>query len=155
MHTARDVVALTIERLRVSDAPRETRVAALRGSFGRTKLRAVGDVWRLGVLCLAADGGVFATGDVLVVTEPTHPNHRNALAVERNEMRAVLRRAGIPAGATVVLNARPLDLDAPESPLVVNDDGLGVVWVRGGAAVPLGAYLAERADLLLNPPTGA
>jgi len=92
---------------------------------------------------------------VLVVTEPTHPNHRSAVALARNELRALLRRAGVPARATAVIDARPLDLDAPEPPLVLGADGLGVLWTPGGAAVPFAAYLAERVDLLIHPPAGA
>jgi hypothetical protein len=71
---ARVVVATAVEKLRDAGAPTETRVATLRGAFGRPKLRVVGEVWWLGALCLAADGAVFATGDVLVVSEPSHPN---------------------------------------------------------------------------------
>jgi plasmid stability protein len=152
---AEEVVDATVEKLRDAGAPTEVRVAALRGAFGRTKLRPVGEVWRLGALCLADDGTVFATGDVLVVTRPTHPNHRSAAALARNELRAVLLRAGVPEGATAVIDARPLDLDAADPPLVALDDGLGVLWTPGGAAVPFAAYLAERADLLLHPPAGA
>lgn len=144
------VVAAAVEKLRDAGAPTETRIAVLRGAFGRTKLRPAGEVWRLGALCLAEDGALFATGDVLVVTEPTHPNFRNQLALERNELRALLRRAGVPAGATAVLDARPLDLDAPEPPLVATKDGLGVLWTTGGASIPFDRYVAERVDLLLG-----
>ena len=145
-----DVVAAAVEKLRDAGAPTETRIAVLRGAFGRTKLRPAGAVWRLGALCLAEDGALFATGDVLVVTEPTHPNHRNQLALERNELRALLRRAGVPVGATAVLDARPLDLDAPESPLVATEGGLGVLWTTGGASIPFDRYVAERVDLLVG-----
>jgi len=147
---AHEVLAAAVARLREAGAPTETRVAAVRAAFGRTRLRPVGEVWRLGALCLAPDGALFATGDVLVVTEPTHPNFRNELAVQRNELRALLRRAGLPVGATAVLDARPLDLGAPEAPLVVTGDGLGVLWTAGGAAIPFGRYLEERVDLLLG-----
>jgi hypothetical protein len=125
----------------------------LRGAFGRARLRAAGEVWRLGALCLADDGALFATGEVIVVTEPTHPNHRNTLALERNELRALLRRGGLPVGRTVVLDARPLDLDAPESPLVAMADGLGVRWAAGGASIPFDTYLAERVDLHIRAST--
>ena len=147
---ARSLIEAAVGRLRDAGAPAETRVASLRGAFGRTRLRAVGEVWRLGALCLAADGAVFATGDVIVVTEPTHPNFRNELALERNELRALLRRAGVPVGTTVVMDPRALDLDAPEAPLVATDDGLGVLWTTGGSAIPLGRYLAERVDLVIG-----
>ena len=143
-----EVVAAAVARLRDAGAPIETRVATLRGAFGRTKLRAVGEVWRLGVLCLAADGAVFATGDVIVVTEPTHPNYRSQIAVERNELRGLLRRAGLPVGATAVLDAKPLDLDAPDSPLLATDEGLAVEWTPGGSPIPFATYLAERVELL-------
>jgi hypothetical protein len=143
-----EVVAAAVARLRDAGAPTETRVATLRGAFGRTKLRAVGEVWRLGALCLDADGAVFATGEVIVVTEPTHPNHRSQVAVERNELRGLLRRSGLPVGATAVVDARPLDFDAPESPLVATDVGLAVEWTAGGSAIPFAAYLIERAELL-------
>lgn len=130
--------------------PTATRVAAVRGVLGRTRLRPVGEVWRLGALCLATDGAVFATGEVIVVTEPTHPNYRNELAVARNELRAQLRRVGVPVGATVVVDARALDLDAPEPPLVPVADGLGVQWTVGGDSIPLERYLAERVDLAVG-----
>jgi hypothetical protein len=147
MGSARELVTAAVEKLRDAGVPRETRVAAVRGSFGRTRLRPVGKVWRLGALCLAADGTAFATGEVLVVTEPTHPNYRNELAVKRNELRAQLRRAGVPVGATVVVDARPLDLDAPETPLVPLAEGLGVLWTPGADPIPLETYLSERVEL--------
>ncbi len=149
------VVAATVAALRDAGAPTEVRVATLRGAFGRVRLHPVGEVWRLGALCLGDDGTVYATGDVLVVTEPTHPNHRSAVALERNELRAQLVRAGVRVGATAVVDARPLDLDAADPPLVALDDGLGVLWTPGGAAVPFAAYLAERAELLIHPPQRA
>ena len=145
-----DVVAAAVQKLRDAGAPTEIRVAMLRGAFGRTKLRPAGEVWRLGALCLADDGTLFATGDVIVVTEPTHPNFRNELALQRNELRALLRRAGVAAGATAVLDARPLDLEAPEPPLVTTADGLAVLWTTGGASIPFERYLTERVDLLLG-----
>lgn len=148
--SAAAVVAAAVARLRDAGAPTETRVATLRGAFGRVKLRPAGAVWRLGALCLAEDGAVFATGDVLVVTEPTHPNYRNELAVERNELRSLLRRSGIPVGATAVVDARPLDLDTPEPPLVATPDGLGVLWTAGATPIPIAAYLADRVELLIR-----
>ncbi len=147
---AYELVAAAVERLRDADAPTEVRIAVLRGALGRRKLRPAGEVWRLGALCLAPDGALFATGDVLVVTEPTHPNYRNELAVERNELRALLRRGGVPVGAIAVMDARPLDLDAPEPPLVATEEGLGVLWTTGGASIPFDRYIAERVDLLVG-----
>lgn len=149
--SAVEVVEAAVERLRDARVPTETRVATVRGAFGRVKVQPVGEVWRVGALCLASNGAVFATGDVLIVAEPTHPNHRNALAVQRNEQRLRLRRAGIAVGTTVVWDARSLDLDDPEPPLVVTSGGLGVLWATGVIPVPLAAYLNERVDLLIRP----
>jgi len=98
---------------------------------------------------------VWATGEVLVVAPPTHPNHRSAVALERNALREQLVRAGVAVGATAVIDPRPLDLEVPEPPLVVDGDGLAVLWTPGGAAIPLAAYLAERVDLLVHTPEGA
>jgi len=151
----REVVAATVARLTDAAAPTEVRVAALRSRFGRVKLRPAGEVWRLGALCLDADGGVWATGDVLVVTRPTHPNHRSAVALERNELRAQLLKGGVPEGSTAVIDPHPLDLDAPEPPLTRTPDGLGVLWTPAGEPVPLDRYLSERAELLIHPPAGA
>lgn len=151
----RAVVAATVGTLRDAGVPAEIRVAAVRGAFGRPKLRVVGEVWRLGALCLDPTGALYATGEVLVVTEPTHPNHRSAVALERNELRGLLRRAGVPVGATAVVDARPLDLDAPAPPLVPTAGRLGVLWTAGGDPIPLDRYLAERAALLIDPPERA
>lgn len=150
--SARDAVADAVRRLAAAGIPREVRVAAVRGAFGRTRLRPAGEVWRLGALCVDDAGGVWATGDVLVVSKPTHPNHRSELALARNELRTTLIRGGVPVGATAVLDARALDLGAPEPPLVPLVGGLGVQWTPGGAALPIVAYLRERVDLLLAPP---
>lgn len=150
-----EVVTATVARLRDAGAPTEVRVATLRGAFGRAKLRVVGEVWRVGALCLDADGGVWATGEVLVVTAPTHPNFRSESALARNELRGLLLRAGVREGSTAVVDPRVLDLDAPEPPLAATDEGLGVLWTPGGAAVPLAAYLTERVELLIHPPPGA
>jgi len=151
----REIVDAVVVTLRDAGAPTEVRVATRRGRFGRAKLAVAGNVWRLGALCLDAEGGVWATGDVLVVTRPTHPNHRSAVALARNELRAQLLKAGVPAGATAVVEPRLLDLDAPDAPLAATADGLGVLWTAGGEPVPLERYLAERAELLIHPPAGA
>lgn len=152
--SARQIVDAWVSKLGSAGAPTEVRVARRRGAFGRERLRAVGEVWRLGALCLDPAGGVWATGDVLVVTRPTHPNHRSAVALERNALREQLVRAGVPLGATAVIDPRPLDLDAPAPPLVEDGEGLGVLWTPGGAVIPLATYLAERVDLLVHPPAG-
>src|SRR5690606_42037782 len=38
----------------------------------------------LGALCLDPEGRLYATGEVLVLTRPTHPNHRSASRSEEH-----------------------------------------------------------------------
>lgn len=152
---ARALLATTAGRLRDAGVPGESRVGPVPRRFGRPRPGMLGEVWRLGALCLDADGGLYATGEVLVVTDPTHPNHRSSVALRRNELRGMLRKAGVPVGTTVVVDAVPLDVDDPVPPLVRTGDGLGVLWTAGGDPIPLARYLGERADLLIDPPRGA
>jgi len=80
---------------------------------------------------------------------------RSATALRRNELRQLAQKSGIREGTAIVLDARPLDLDDPVSPLVATDAGLAVEWTPGAVPTPLAPYLAERAGLLLHPPRGA
>lgn len=154
---ARDAVAAAVARLASADARTELRVdlTTRRGILGRGHaLEPRERVWRLGAVCLDARGGLFATGQVLVVAGERHPNFRSNVALERTELQRLAGRAGIPVGETIVIDAAPLDLDAEglAPPLRESDAGVGVAWTPGGAPIPLGAYLAERVSLLLDPP---
>jgi hypothetical protein len=124
-----------------------------------------GEVWRLGVLLLAADpsggGRLFATGAVTRAREPRHPNFTSVSGEERREVREAARRAGFAAGQTVVYDALPLPFDeslGSVGPLVVHDGALFVSWNGSRSAeslIPFASYLAERVDLLAHPPEGA
>lgn len=151
----RAAVSRTATALREAEVPTESRVALVERRFRGTRMVVAGEVWRLGALCLDAAGALYATGEVLVVAPATHPNHRSATALRRNELRRLAMRSGIPAGATVILGARQLDLGAPAAPLVAIPDGVAVEWTPGAVPTPLAAYLAERAELHLHPPRGA
>ncbi len=155
MTDARATIERVVAALGAAPAPTETRVELVERRFRGTRMVAAGEVWRLGALCLDAVGRVYATGEVLVVTRPTHPNHRSATALRRNELRQLAVKSGIREGTAIVLDARPLDLDAPEPPLAATDAGLAVEWTPGAVPTPLADYLDERAELLLHPPRGA
>ncbi|WP_167051879.1 hypothetical protein [Salinibacterium sp. ZJ77] len=133
----------------------EARVDIVKRRFRGERMRVVGEVWRLGAVCLDASGALFATGEVLAVKKPTHPNHRSAMALRRNELFLLAQKSGITAGATIVVDAHPLDLGEPTAPLVGEGDQLSVQWMRGAEPTPLLAYVRERAELLMHPLPGA
>lgn len=133
----------------------EARVEIVKRRFRGERMRVAGQVWRLGAVCLEAGGALFATGEVLAVKKPTHPNHRSAIALRRNELFLLAQKSGIRAGTTIVVGALPLDPDAPTAPLVGTGEHLGVQWMRGAQPTPLLAYVRERAELLIHPLPGA
>jgi hypothetical protein len=118
------------------------------------------------VLLLDADGRLYATGRVVRAERPARKSVIAESVAEHRAYRAAAVKGGIPEGATVVFDARPLALEpaalaAGEGPLVIagGADGLvvGVRWnpAFADATTPLDAYLAERVDLLAHPPLGA
>ena len=162
---ARAVIADAITRLTAARARAETlaelRVPRRIGPFRRapTFVR-LGEVWRLGVLLLDAEGGLFATGAVTRARDPRHPTFTSVSGEERRELREAARKAGFEAGQTVDYDAVPLPLDdtlGTVGPLVLRDGGLFVRWNAGSpdALMPFAAYLTERVELLANPPEGA
>jgi hypothetical protein len=167
---ARAAIASAIDRLTAAHARTET-LAELRsprriGPLRRApKFVPVAEVWRLGVLLLAADrdgsGRLFATGSVTRAGEPRHPNFTSMSGEERRELREAAQRAGFPAGQTVDYDAEPLPIGDPlvaTGPLVLRDDELFVSWNASrspDSLTPFAAYLAERVELLADPPQGA
>ncbi|HEV7622537.1 MAG TPA: hypothetical protein VGO26_00255 [Amnibacterium sp.] len=123
----------------------------------------VGRVWRLGVLLLAPDGSLLATGGITRAVEPGHPGHVAASVEDRREHRAAAFRGPFARGETVNYDAVPIRLDAAAlreapGPLLLRDGQVLVRWsasLGDDAAAPFAPYLTERADLLLHPPEGA
>jgi hypothetical protein len=163
-------IAAAIARLSAAHARTET-LAELRtprriGPLRRApKFVPLAEVWRLGVLLLAADpdgnGRLFATGSVTRAREPRHPNFTSVSGEERREVREAARRAGIAAGQTVDFDAVPLPLDdtlGTTGPVVLHNGELFVSWNASrspDSLAPFAAYLAERVELLADPPQGA
>ena len=124
-----------------------------------------GPVWRLGVLLLAADGALFATGAVTRARDPKHPNHTSVSGEERRELREAAGRAGFGIHDTVNFDALPLPFDATLGtigPLVLRSGDRGseltVSWNGSRTADslrPFDAYLRERVELAARPPEGA
>jgi len=165
---ARAAIASAVGRLTAAHARTEA-LAELRSPRRIGPLRRaprfvrVGEVWRLGVLLLAADpaggGRLFATGAVTRARDPRHPNFTSVSGEERREIREAARRAGFAAGETVNFDATALPLEALGSagPIVLRDGGLFVSWnaLAPESLAPFDAYLRERVDLLVDPPPGS
>lgn len=122
---------------------------------------AIGPVWRLGVLLLRADGGLFATGAVTRTRDPRHPNFTSVSGEERRELREAAGRAGFGEHDTVNFGATPLPFDdtlGSLGPLVLRGGELAVSWnaTRAPESLrPFADYLRERVDLAVHPPEGA
>jgi hypothetical protein len=124
-------------------------------------MRPVGRVWRLGVLLVDGDGRAFETGSTTRAVDPGRRGYTSESARDRAEYRAAALRGRFPEGETVNFGWRSLALDhdallASTGPIVVADGEPVVRWGRGSAiSTGLEAYLADRVDLLVDPPSGA
>ncbi|BDZ55106.1 hypothetical protein [Agromyces marinus] len=169
---AREAVRRAAETLAAASARTETLAEYVPGrrilGVPRSpRMRAIGRVWRLGVLLLDTDGRLYSTGRVVRAERVARRGVTAESVAEHRALRAAAVRGGIPEGASVVFDAVPLDLAAvaraaDSDPLVLmaDRDGGPVVGVRwnpaaADAALPLEPYLAERVDLLAHPPQGA
>ena len=169
---AATAVARAVSQLSLSDARAETLAELVpeRRVLGITRaarLTAVGRVWRLGVLLLDADGGVYATGRVVRAERAARRSITAEAVAEQRALRAAAVKGGIPEGETVDFAANRINFDAlardaASGPLVLGSDGEGglEVFVRWSptqpdALTPLDRYLADRVDLLVHPPQGA
>jgi hypothetical protein len=123
----------------------------------------VGRVWRLGVLLLDREAGLYATGSITRSIEPGRAAYQSVSAEVRRGYRAAAFRSHFEPGETVNYDASPIELDAGalrsgSGPLFIRD---GAAWVRwslsapADAATEFGQYLADRVGLLVNPPAGA
>lgn len=132
------------------------------------RMHPLGAVWRLGVLLLSADEDppvLYATGRVTRAAERGRPNYQSASREERREIAAAAVRGGYAIGTRVNFDATriPLDPDgiaglSDDAPVGVFGDELRVRWRADAPLDPapsLEAYLAERAELLINPPEGS
>ena len=164
---AHEVLADAVTTLRASAARDETLAEYVPGRrvLGlprAARMTPATRVWRLGVLLLAADGRLFATGRVVRAERSVRRSIIAEAVAEQRAYRAAAVKGGIAAGETVNFDARPIDLDevvrgAASGPLLLRD---GVVLVRWNpsqpdALMPLDRYFADRVELLASPPSGA
>ncbi|MFF1572243.1 hypothetical protein ACFVWR_05805 [Leifsonia sp. NPDC058292] len=124
-------------------------------------LQPAGRAWRLGVLLLAGDGRLFATGSITRALEPGRPAYQSQSAEDRRAFRAAAMRGHFEPGETVNHGFEPIALDAEslrasDGPLMLRDGMAVVRWSPSTeGTVELATYLAERVDLLAHPPQGA
>jgi len=149
-------------RARLTGAPRE-RLGELqegRRMLGIPRAPRIvprGTAWHLGVLLLT-DDAVLATGDIV----RSRAEVRRGFAAEsqrrRAELAAAAARGGVPEGEAVHIGWHPIDvslLDDRSAPVAVRGGEAVVRWSAAGGYMPLERYLAERIDLLQNPPERA
>jgi hypothetical protein len=116
-----------------------------------------GRAWRLGVLLVDREGGVYETGDVTRAIEPLRAvTNRSAEAEARRDDRRAAARGKFPEGEVVNHRYAPLALDdqsliAGSGPLEVRDGIVVVHWDRsspGRGVSHLDRYLADRVSVL-------
>lgn len=124
-------------------------------------LRSLGRVWRLGVFLLGVDGTLYETGLTTRALEPGRPAYQSQSAEQRRAYRAAASRGRFVRGETVNFDAVPIALDAgalsgSSGRLFLDDARALVRWSSTGAdAVDFASYLADRVELLADPPGGA
>lgn len=141
-----------------------------RGTFvwrRKATMRPLGATWRLGTLLLATDGALYAHGQSTRAAERGRPSFQSESREVRREIAAAALRGGFAIGVPVDFNAVLL-IDAAgtpvsssptplELPLGFADGEVRVRWRTGAplaGAQTLTAFLAERVDLLIDPPFG-
>jgi hypothetical protein len=129
----------------------------------RGRMMKIGEVWHLGVFLMGTDGTLFRAGETIRSEDSFHAGHNSAYKVERREYANAAFRAGYAPGTVVNFNTARISLDieslaTPTGPLFVRGRNVYVRWRTGAAddeAVLFKDYMAERLELLLNPPAGA
>jgi hypothetical protein len=134
-----------------------------RRAFLRTKpasFQPLGEVWRLGVLLLNADGELYAAGPATRSAERGRPGYQSSSREERREIAAAALKARYPVGTPVNYGALPLPLTeetfthtAEDLPLALSEGEVRVRWRAGASlqgAPTLQGYLSDRVALLVN-----
>jgi len=157
-----ELLAHTIQELVEADA-RDEALAIVKPSRGVAMFKTspvmvpTGRAWRLGVLLLDRDGGLFATGEVTRAIVPgIAVTNRSAAAERRRDFRRAAARGSFREGEVINHGYVPIALDeenllAGSGPIEVLDGQLVVrleAGTLGHGTVPLDRYLRDRAELL-------
>jgi hypothetical protein len=127
------------------------------------RLKRLGDVWRLGIFLMDANGNLYRTGETVRSENLPHTDHNSAYKAERREIAYIAFRAGYSPGTVVNFRASRIDVDgnslsSPNGPLFLRGREVAVRWRLGAPdveAVVLKDYVAERLELLLKPLVGS
>jgi hypothetical protein len=151
-------------RAELAGAPREAlgRVVTPRRILGvarASRIVPAGTAWHLGVLLLT-DDAVLATGEIVRARREARRGYTAQSQRDRAERAAAAHRGGFDEGAVVHVGWRMLDPEVlaeggASGPLASVDGVPSVRWSAAGGYRPLDGYLAERIELLRNPPPGA
>ena len=164
----REVLSWVLTQLTEFQPPREQIASYIPASkfLGiprKAKMLHVGDAWHLGVFLMAQDGQLFQAGETTRAVAPGHRGHVSNSQEERRGYRDAAFRGPFPEGAVVNFNTYLIELDMNELRegklvLFVKDGQALVRWrpgVSDDEAMPFKDYMAERLELLLNPPQRA
>ncbi len=129
----------------------------------RARMDRVGEAWHLGVFLMTQDGQLFQAGKTTRAIEPGRPGHVSKVREERREFTDAAWRGSFPSGSVVNFDTYLIEMDMDELRagklvLFTKDDQALVRWRPGVSdedARPFKEYMAERLELLLNPPQGA
>jgi hypothetical protein len=119
-------------------------------------MQPVGRVWPIGVLLLASDGGLHATGKITRAVPAGYPGYQSPGLEVRRGYRAAAHAGKFVEGDTVNFDTVEIllaDLDADSSPLFIDENGRARVrWnpANPGQSRDLDAYLADRVGLLVE-----
>ena len=121
----------------------------------RARFRPLGQVWRLGVLLLSADGTVHSVGTTTRAIAPRHPNNQSLSAETRRHFRETAFRGPFTAGQIVNFDTHPVDwtpagLRNQDSSVWEADGRILVRWRPGADAtnsIPFTDYLNEKVAL--------
>lgn len=157
---ARELLARAVERLEAAGVPDEALATfaspkRLLGIARKPVMLPVGRVWPLGVLLLARDGGLHATGRITRAVPAGYPGYQSPGVEVRRGYRAAAHAGRFVEGDTVNFDTEPIDLGqlTPDSsPLFLADDQVRVRWNRTHPAqsVAFDSYLADRVGLLVE-----
>ena len=149
-------------RRRLAGAPREAlgELVSPRRVLGIPRSPRIvprGVAWHLGALLLT-DDAVLATGDIVRAREEVRRGFPAESQRRRAALAAAARRGGFAEGQIVHIGWRVIDLDPVgerSDPIALRGGAPHIRWSAAGGYMPLEPYLAERVELLRNPPMGA
>ncbi|HEU0256989.1 MAG TPA: hypothetical protein VFQ96_04025 [Microbacteriaceae bacterium] len=160
----RELLLWAVRELRAGQAPTEA-LARFESARRRmlvtvkSKMVPLGRVWRLGVVLLDEQGGLYATGSLTRAVDPKWRQYVAQSMEVRRDRRGAAFRGPFAAGESVDFDARPIEVDAAvlresDGPVLLQGGRVVVLWAPGTKPRLFEDYLRERVDLAVHPPEG-